>query len=341
VFAQSVYESPNTEREKSVGTRLVGDIGGTNARFAWQSKPSEPLSRITTLKCADYPTLGEAIAHYLDRGSLPSPAAFAFGVATPVVGDQVQMTNNHWSFSINALKQALGSDEGVVVNDFVALASAIPALQANDVAKLDDATRHAGAPIAVIGAGTGLGVASLIADARGEYRAVPGEGGHVTLAATNEDEEQVIAQLRKRFGHVSAERALSGPGLVALYEAHCALRGEVPKPYRASDITANAQMNRDFSCFLALSSFTSFLGNVSGNLALTLGAFGGVFIGGGIVPKLGAQFDRARFLEAFVNKGRFAKYLAEIPCHIITCESPALIGAARVLEQHLNLNARR
>jgi glucokinase len=318
------------------GPRLLGDIGGTNARFAWQTAANAPLTTQTTLKCSDYGSLSEAIAHYLRQHSLSKPSSFAFGIATPVTGDEIRMTNHHWSFSITELKRELGSRTGVVVNDFVALASAIPALGTQDVTPLNSASRKANAPIAVIGAGTGLGVASLVTDAAGEYRALPGEGGHVTLAATNDEEEALIRELRKRFGHVSAERALSGPGIVALYEAHCALRGETPQFQRAADISSNAQFNRASSSFSAISSFSSFLGSVSGNLALTLGAFGGLYIGGGIVPKLGPLFDHARFLEAFTSKGRFKSYLNEIPCFVITCESPALIGAARVLQQHHN-----
>jgi glucokinase len=336
VFSQPISVPNATISQSRSAGRLVADIGGTNARFAWQSHAGATLSHASTLKCSDFGSLNGAIAHYLSKKELPSPHAFGLGIATPVFGDQVQMTNHHWSFSINALKTELGSDTAVVVNDFVALASAIPALTDNDVVRLNDAPRMRGAPIAVIGAGTGLGVASLIADRHGEYHAVPGEGGHVTLAATNDEEDQIIRELRKRFGHVSAERALSGPGLVVLYEAHCALRDEHPKPFTAAEITSNALGNRDFVCSAALSSFTSFLGNVSGNLALTLGAFGGLYIGGGIVPKLGSLFDRARFLEAFTNKGRFEKYLGNIPCGVITCESPALIGAARVLQQRIS-----
>lgn len=317
-------------------TRLVADIGGTNARFAWQSGNRVGLSRVSTLKCADYAGVEEAIAHYLAQNALPTPDAFAFGIATPVNGDVVRMTNHHWSFSISRLKRELRSDVGIVINDFVALASAIPALTAADRIALQSAAEKAGAPIAVIGAGTGLGVASLIADAAGNYMAVPGEGGHVTLAATNDDEEAVIRELRKQFGHVSAERALSGPGIVALYEAHCALRGEVPSLTSAADISHQARFDRASSAFQAISSFVDFLGSVSGNLALTLGAFGGLYLGGGIVPKLGDLFDRQRFVAAFCRKGRFAEYLAEVPCFMITCESPALLGAARVLQQQID-----
>jgi glucokinase len=337
VLAQTHSVSKLSVRRRADGARLIGDIGGTNARFAWQTERHAPICATATLKCADYGSLSEAIAHYLRQNSLPKPEAFAFGVATPVTGDQVRMTNHDWSFSIDELKRELSSRVGVVVNDFVALASAIPALVERDVIRINDALRKPGAPIAVIGAGTGLGVASLVADSDGEYRAVPGEGGHATLAATNDEEVAIIGELRKRFGHVSAERALSGPGIVALYEAHCALRGELPQFKRAADISSYALTNRADSAFYAISSFTSFLGNISGNLALTLGAFGGLYIGGGIVPKLGTQFDRTRFLHAFANKGRFKDYLADVPCFIITCESPALIGAARVLQRHLDL----
>jgi glucokinase len=322
--------------QKRPHRRLLADIGGTNARFAWQSVEDSALTHVDTLKCADFSTVNDAITHYLSQQRLPSPDAFAFGVATPVNDDVVKMTNHHWSFSVSALKRELDCDTGLVINDFVALASAIPAMTAADLNVVNAARQVSGAPIAVIGAGTGLGVASLVADDEGRYHAVPGEGGHVTLAATNETEEAIIRLLREKFGHVSAERALSGPGIVSLYEAHCALRGETPALKSASAITQHAQSHWDSSAYRAISSFTDFLGNVSGNLALTLGAFGGLYIGGGIVPKLGELFDRKRFLAAFGNKGRFANYLADVPCFIITCPSPALLGASRVLQQHVD-----
>jgi glucokinase len=165
--------------------------------------------------------------------------------------------------------------------------------------------------------------------------AVPinGEGGHVTLAPADATEEGVVAVLRKRFGHCSAERAISGPGLVHLYEALCTLDGVPPESLAAADITRRADAG-DARCDGVLELFFSFLGNVAGNLALTLGTRGGMYIGGGIVPRLGARIDRSRFRERFEQKGRFSGYLAGVPTFVVQARSsPALLGAARALDE--------
>jgi glucokinase len=318
-----------------IGARLVGDIGGTNSRFAWQAAGNQGLDRFASYRCADFETLGEAVTHYLKERDLPAPEAFALGVATPVTGDDVRMTNHHWSFSISALRDKVGARTGIVINDFLALASAIPALDDADVRVIGAAKRTPNAPIALIGPGTGLGVACLFADSRGDYHASPGEGGHVTLAALDDYEAEVLRALRAKFGHVSAERAISGPGLVALYEAIAAVTGKSVDTPTPEFVTARAIAKSDALAMEAVRVFTSFLGNVAGNLALTVGAFGGVFVGGGIVPRLGEHFDDDLFRRTFEAKGRFESYLKRVPTMVITCETPALIGAARYLDQYL------
>jgi glucokinase len=319
--------------------RLIGDIGGTNARFGWQAESGAPITFPATYRCEDFPCLQDAISHYLSAHALPNPQAFALGVATPVTGDQVRMTNHHWSFSISQLRKSLGVAAGVVVNDFVALASAIPELAPKDVTAHSTIKKADSAPIALLGPGTGLGVATLLADGNGVYRAHAGEGGHTTLAAANDFEASVISVLREKFGHVSAERALSGPGLVALYEALCRLRGASVEALSPAEITKRATFAAHPLCVETVRLFTSFLGNVAGNLALNIGAFGGVYIGGGIVPRLGAQFDAKLFRSSFEAKGRFSGYLSRIPSFVITCESPALRGAACYLDQQLKAAA--
>ncbi len=335
MLAQSANLLTTLPRSSHTLARLIGDIGGTNARFGWQIDAGAEVVQRATYACADFPTLSVAIAHYLSVHSLPGPAAFALGIATPVTGDRVSMTNHHWSFSISALREQLGANTGVVINDFVALACAIPTLTANDVIAHGHVEKTRNAPIALIGPGTGLGVATLFADSYGRYQANAGEGGHVTLAATSELEATLIHVLRDKFGHVSAERAISGPGLVSLYDALCQVKNVEAKPFSPADITAHAVAKTDSLCVEAVAVFTSFLGNVAGNLALTVGAFGGVYIGGGIVPRLGNQFDVATFRKSFESKGRFASYLARIPSFVITCEEPALYGAAYYLDQHI------
>ena len=159
-----------------------------------------------------------------------------------------------------------------------------------------------------------------------------GEGGHVTLAATDEHEAAILAVLRQRFSHVSAERVLSGAGLVNLYGAQCAVYGVAALQLSPSDVTDAALDGSNPLCAQAVQRFTAFLGNAAGNLALTLGARGGVFIGGGIVPRLGEHFDAALFRQHFEAKGRFADYLKAMPTSVITAAAPALIGASNALD---------
>ena len=314
--------------------RLLGDVGGTNARFAWQDHAGAPLRDIATLPTAEHATLADAITAYLKQLGRAAPPWCAIGIANPITGDRIQMTNCHWAFSISAMQQALGFERFVVVNDFTALALALPDLQPAELRQLGGGAAVARAPVALIGPGTGLGVSGLLAgDTPGRWLPLQGEGGHVTLAASNEREAAVLQVLRDAFGHASAERAISGQGIEALYAAVCqldAVPGFAPLP--AAEVARRAVTGSDAQCVEVLDLFCGFLGSVAGNLALTLGAVGGVYIGGGIVPRLGDAFTRSRFRACFEDKGRFRAYLEAIPVYVIhTQVSPALLGAARAL----------
>jgi len=328
---------PSTPHDPSF-PRLLGDIGGTNARWAWQAGPEDGLTHVRTLPAAEHASIADCIATYLRAEGLASPCHVAFGIATAVTGDRVQMTNHPWSFSIAELRDTLGVHLIRVLNDFEALAHAVPVLDASELRPLGGGAAVGQANLAVIGPGTGLGVSGLICDERHGWRVIVGEGGHVTLSAANAREASLLAVLRERFGHVSAERALSGPGLVNLYEAACALDGVSPVRLAPAQVVAGALQTgavRSPQCDEAVNTFAALLGNVAGNLALTLGARGGLFIGGGIVPRLGARFARLPFRERFVDKGRFRAYLEAIPTWVITAEAPALLGAARALDAEL------
>ncbi len=316
--------------------RLLGDVGGTNARWAWQSAAGAPLTRVRSLPCGAYAAIDDCISDYLCSERLGQPRQAAFGIATALTGDRVEMTNHPWHFSITDLQAVLGIDRLLVLNDFEALAQAVPGLPASDLRAVGGGAALGGASMAVLGAGTGLGVSGLVADGRGGWAAVVGEGGHTTLAGGSAREASLLAVLRERFGHVSAERALSGPGLVNLYEAVCVLDGEAAESLAPADVLARALGEasvRCVQCEEALAAFAALLGSVAGNLALTLGARGGVYIGGGIVPRLGTRFDTLPFRARFEDKGRFRSYLAAIPTWVITAEAPALLGAARALDQ--------
>lgn len=242
------------------------------------------------------------------------------------------MTNNHWSFSIAAFKQALGLQRCLVINDFTALAMSLPALGSADLRAIGGGVAVTGAPIALVGPGTGLGVSGLLCSGPGRWSALSGEGGHASVAAATDLESALLGRLRQRFGHVSAERVLSGAGLINLYTALCELRGTPARSLEASDVTDNALARSDALCVQAVQLFSSFLGNVAGNLALTLGAHGGVYVGGGIVPRLGDAFDANLFRQRFEEKGRFQDYLRAIPTWVITASTPALIGASAALD---------
>jgi glucokinase len=315
--------------------RLVGDIGGTNARFAWIAAPGAALERVETLPGAAFASLADAMRHYLAQQADTAPRWCAIGIANPVLGDRVQMTNRHWSFSIAAVQRELGLERFLVINDFTALALALPALQPSELRAVGRGSAVPGAPLALLGPGTGLGVSGLL-PAAGGHGATPlnGEGGHVTLAATDERDERVIAVLRRRFGHASAERALSGPGIENLHQALAELAGQAPPRLTAADITDRAMDGSDARCVEAMDLFFGFLGSVAGNLALTLGARGGVYIGGGIVARLGSAIERSAFRRSFESKGRFRSYLEQIPTFVVQAEvSPALLGAARALDE--------
>jgi glucokinase len=314
--------------------RLVGDIGGTNARFAWHAAAQAPLSDVVALPCAEHASLEAAMSRYLGSLGRPVPRWCAIGIANPIVGDQVRMTNHDWAFSIEAMRQSLGFERFLVINDFTALALALPALAPEDLRQVGAGQAVPQAPLGLLGPGTGLGVSGLL-PARGGQRAIPinGEGGHVTLAATDALEEAVVRRLRERFGHASAERALSGPGLVNLYEAVCQEQGGAPLALDPAGITSRAAAGQDAACSTTLELFFAFLGTTAGNLALSLGARGGMYIGGGIVPRLGQLIDRSPFRERFEAKGRFRAYLQAIPTFVLQAGvSPALIGASRALD---------
>jgi glucokinase len=312
--------------------RLLGDIGGTNARWAWQESAGGRLQDVSVLPCQASASLGDSAANYLAATGHGQPAWAGIGIATPVTGDVVRMTNNAWAFSIADFKRSLGVARCLVINDFTALAYSLPALLPGDLRKLGGGEAVANAPLALLGPGTGLGVSGLLPAGQGRWLALSGEGGHVTLAAMDELESAVLAVLRARFGHVSAERVLSGPGLVALCGALAEVKGVAVPDLTPEQVTDLALAGGDALCAHTVRLFTSLLGNVAGNLALTLGARGGLYLGGGIVPRLGAAFDEALFRHRFEDKGRCRAYMGAMATWLITASAPALMGVSRALD---------
>lgn len=317
--------------------RLLGDFGGTTVRLALQ-KPGEPARRIRRYEAAEFTGIDDALRHYFRELRLrpgQQPQAAAFAIAGPVIGTRIRMTNLPWAISLPALRRSFGFHTLLAINDFAAVAESIPSLAASDRRKLGGGAAMAGKPIVAFGPGTGLGVSALvpIAAMPGEWQAVATEGGHVTLPATSREDAAIVAELQKRFGHVSAERVLSGPGLANLHDALAALAGTpLAAPLAPAAITRAAQRG-DKLAKRAVTLFCAMLGTVAGNLALTYGAQGGVYIAGGIVPKLGPLFDVKTFRARFAAKGRYRGYLEAIPTYLITHKLPGLIGLATALDR--------
>jgi glucokinase len=313
-----------------VETWLVGDVGATNARFGLVS-PERELLQTRTLAVADHPTIADAVTTFLrERGSLPMPRQGAIAIASAVTADRVAMTNHTWSFSISALMSQLGFDRLEVINDFTALALALPHLEPEHRLKVGGGAPVEGAPLGVLGPGSGLGVSGLIPTGAG-WIPLAGEGGHSTMAPATDRESAVLERMRRHFDHVSAERALSGPGLVNLYNTLAALDGVPSRGYTSAQITDPETGAADPICAETTSLFCAMLGTMAGNLALTLGARGGIYIGGGIVPRLGQRFTQSPFRARFEAKGRFGEYLAAIPTWVVTDPLPAFLGCAAVL----------
>ena len=323
---------------------LVADIGGTHARFGWLAAGSEEVAHVATLRGGDFDGPAAAARAYLADlaahlgSAFRAPRAGAFAVATAVGGDRVEFTNSGWAFSRTTTRDELALDELLLLNDFEALALSLPRLKPRQLRAIGRqpppaAPAAPGGALAVIGPGTGLGVAGIVPTAHG-WVAVPGEGGHSSLAPADEFEAALLAAAWQAHPHVSAERMLSGIGLPVLYAAMAAVLGRPSPQLSAEAIVERGMAGGDEVCSRTIDSFCALLGSFSGNVALTLGARGGVYIGGGIVPRLGERFFGSRFRERFEAKGRFQPYLQAIPTALITDTLAALTGAALALEQH-------
>jgi glucokinase len=316
---------------KPQAPRLLGDIGGTNARFALVMGDDSPITHEVTLPTGQFPDLAAAASTYLQQLGQTAVRQACIAIANPIDGDVLKMTNNHWQFSIEATRQQLGLDTLLMLNDWEAMAMAAPALGGNDLEQIGSGVPAPDAPKGLIGPGTGLGVSSLVRSRRGDWVPIAGEGGHVSLSPTNEREADILRLLWQTYPHVSAERVISGMGLENLYRAICQLNGTEAEPLVAAQVSERALATRDVACEEALACMCRLLGNAAANLALTLGARGGVYIGGGVIARLGDYFSRSGFRAAFESKGRFENYLQRIPTYVICAEQPTLIGCAMAL----------
>jgi glucokinase len=312
-------------------------VGATNLRFAIR-EPDGALSTSRVYSTQAYASLQDAIEAYLDGQPISGrPAEGAIAIAGVVGGDQVKMTNHAWDLSISGLREQLRMRRLVAVNDASANAMAVPLLAEDDRTQIGSGNVAPSSPIGVIAPGTGLGVSGNFPFGD-SFKVIASEGGHVTMSPANRKEDEVLEILRRRFDHVSAERVLSGPGLVNLYTALCKLAGvdaAALSPAQITDPGTNNSQARE-----ATEMFCAMLGTVAGNLALTLAAKGGIYIAGGIVPRLGTRFARSQFRERFEAKGTLHAYVAGIPTFVIVRPSPALLGLAKLLESNEQVLAR-
>ncbi len=310
--------------------RALADIGGTNARFALERAPGV-LDRERAWPTAGFPGFVAAAAAYLDTLAGERPQVMAVAIAAPVAGDVVRLTNANWEFSIAAAREALGLQRLEVRNDFVALALALPALDASRHRQVGGGDPVAGGALALLGPGSGLGMTALL-PAGGRWTTIGTEGGHAGFAPSDERELSVLRYAWRRYTHVSLERVLSGPGIELIHEALREHAGMEPVAMKAAQVTTAALDGSDASCVEAIDCFCSILGSAAGNLAITLDARGGVYIGGGIVPRLGRRLDASPFRERFESKGRFSDAVRAMPTYVITAADATLRGAARALD---------
>ncbi len=320
---------------------LVADVGGTNARFGTVAGPGAAVEDVRVLPVAGHAGPAAAVRAYLAEqpAGRPRPQSAAFALATPVHLDRIALTNGAWDFSRSATQAELGLKTFLCLNDFEAQALSLPRLKPQQLrawgeAPADTQAVPTGTVMAVIGPGTGLGVGGVVR-APGLWLTLPGEGGHATLAPADDFESAVLGHARREFPHVSAERFLSGIGLPVLCRSVAAAlgQGEDVAALTTEQIVARGLSHESAACSRTLDLFCAMLGGFAGNVALTLGARGGVFIGGGIVPRLGERFFQSAFRGRFEAKGRFQPFLAAIPTALITDTLAALSGAALALEQ--------
>jgi glucokinase len=316
------------------GLHLVGDVGGTNVRLALVdvTGPTPRLLNCKSFHCADYPSLEAAIEHYLGGAPArdPHPSAASIAVAGAITAGATAMTNGPWRISEAGLVEA-GFAAARLINDYTALALCVRHLGPEDLGAIGDAVGvAANQTLAVIGAGTGLGVSAAVRDDAAEAIATT-EGGHIAFAPGDEVEIEILRQLASQFGRVSLERILSGPGLVSLRWALGRIAGQDVEPLTPEQIVTRAMAGEDDLCVETLNRFCAVYGSAAGEIALVFGARGGVYLGGGIAPGILAWLRQSEFRSRFEAKGRFAGYVKAIPTHVILHPYAALLGAAEAL----------
>jgi glucokinase len=322
---------------------LVADIGGTNTRYALVTGVDEQtgefqMSQSRIFLSADYDSFSMSLDTYLETITGLRPQNACIAIAGPVTDDTVELTNLKWQFSVSKLKKRYGFNTLLVVNDFAALAYGVPHIPESSLFSIKPGVVDDKAAKVIIGPGTGLGVAALVPSESG-YVPIPGEGGHVAVAPGNDVELDLFRILRQQQQHISAEELLSGAGLLNLYRTYAKLHQQpTTNIFTPAEVTQHALANTDPLCVEAFGTFLGLLGSYCGDLALIYGAKGGVYLGGGILPKIQPHIAESQFLNRFMNKGAMRKYVKDIPIELITHRQPAFIGAAAWLHDHLTVD---
>ena len=315
---------------------LAVDLGGTHIRFRLLGDGGRPAP-VQVIESDGVGSFEDALEQWREQtGRREELEAIGVAAAGPVSGGRVWVTNLDWTLDARAIERGCNARRCLLVNDVAAIAWALPRLGGKGLRTLAAGSPEDGAARAVIAPGTGLGVSGFVPTAAGEFAVIEGEGGHRTLAAQSPREWAVVAALAERFGHASAERALSGPGIEAIWRALASIDGVHPdRDKTAADIAGDAFTGVDPIAEETIETFTGLLGSFAGDLALTLGARGGVYIAGGIVPRWGERFDARRFLGRFRAKGRFRAWLSGVPVHVVTYPYPGLAGVEHLLEHRM------
>ena len=314
---------------------IVGDIGGTNCRLAQCDPTTGKIEAIQIMPVKDFSSLDGAIKKFMALFPNDRFAAGSISIANPIVSDRIKMTNAHWDFSIEETRKSCQLERLSMLNDWESVALSLPVLSEIDLSRINDCPQNESGNRALCGVGTGLGAAGLVRSNHSPWVPVAGEGGHVSFCPVDGEEADILNILSEDWGqHVSFEKLLSGTGLTSLYRTIGRLSdSDTFEELKPSEIVARAAQESDPLCQRTIKVFCGVLGSFSGNLCLTLGATGGIYIGGGVVQKISEAglFDQARFLNRLSAKGRLSNWLADVPAYIIETQYAGLLGAARAL----------
>jgi len=317
---------------------LVGDIGGTNARFALADPVFPGFSNQITFQCSEFPSAEKAISAYLEKIQATVPHAICIAAAGPVINGNIRFTNNDWSLNSSALEALCPGARVRLLNDFEAIAYSIPYLKPSDCMSVGPALPinldKSSFTIGIAGPGTGLGIAGLCKRS-GHVYPITGEGGHSGFAPESQAQVDILHELRDRFDRVYNERLVSGTGIVNIFQALCNIRGENVAPLTAAELFAFAATGGNATAEESVDIFFEILGQVAGNLALVIGAFDGIYIAGGIVGRKPDLFANSRFRAGFERKGRHRALMETIPTQLILHPNPGLLGSSYIARQML------